>query len=142
MPTIRQVLAQKGSDVLSIAPDATVHEAIKRMADSNIGSLVVIHHGRLVGIFTERHYARNVFLKGRSSPQTRVGDVMEKRVVCIHPDQQVEEGMALMSDKRVRHLPVIDDGNLLGLVSIGDLVKSIISEREFVIEQLEHYIHG
>ena len=142
MPTIRQVLAQKGSDVLSIAPDATVHEAIKRMADSNIGSLVVIHHGRLVGIFTERHYARNVFLKGRSSPQTRVGDVMEKYVVCIHPDQQVEEGMALMSDKRVRHLPVIDDGNLLGLVSIGDLVKSIMSDREFVIEQLEHYIHG
>jgi len=142
MPTIRQVLAQKGSDVLSIAPDATVHDAIKRMADRDIGSLVVIHHGRLVGIFTERHYARNVFLKGRSSPQTRVGDVMEKCVVCIHPDQRVEEGMALMSDKRVRHLPVIDDGNLLGLVSIGDLVKSIISDREFVIEQLEHYIHG
>ncbi len=142
MPTIRQVLAQKGSHVHSIEPDATVYEAIKRMADRDIGSLTVMTGGRLVGIFTERHYARNVFLKSRSSPQTLVGDVMEKRVVCIHPGQLVEEGMALMSDKRVRHLPVIDDGNVLGLVSIGDLVKSIISDREFVIEQLEHYIHG
>jgi len=85
MPTIRQVVTHKGSDVLSIGPDATVHEAIKRMADCDIGSLVVMDHGRLIGIFTERHYARNVFLKGRSSPQTLVGDVMEKRVVCIQP---------------------------------------------------------
>lgn len=142
MPTIQQVLAQKDSRVLSIEPGATVYEAIKKMADHDIGSLVVMDRGRLVGIFTERHYARNVFLKGRASPQTLVGDAMEKRVVCIHSGQQVEEGMALMSDKRVRHLPVIDDGNVLGLVSIGDLVKSIISDREFVIEQLEHYIHG
>ena len=114
MPTIRQVLAQKGSNVHSIEPGATVHEAIKRMAVRDIGSLVVMDRRRLVGTFTERHYARNVFLKGRASPQTLVGDVMEKRVVCIHPDQQVEEGMALMSDKRVRHLPVIDGDNVLG----------------------------
>ncbi len=142
MPTIRQVLTHKGDEVLSIGPDAAVYDAIKKMADRDIGSLAVMDQDRLVGIFTERHYARNVFLKGRSSPQTRVGDVMERNVVCIHPDQAVEEGMAIMSAKRVRHLPVIDGGNVLGLVSIGDLVKSIISDREFIIEQLEHYIHG
>jgi len=142
MPTIRHVLAHKGDEIFSIRREATVYDAIKQMADRDVGSVVVMDGGRLAGIFTERHYARNVFLKGRSSPQTLVGDVMERSVVCIHPDQAVEEGMALMSAKRVRHLPVIDDGNLLGLVSIGDLVKSIISDREFVIEQLAHYIHG
>ena len=142
MPTIRQVLAQKGEDILDIRPGATVHDAIKLMADRDFGSVVVMNAGRLVGIFTERHYARNVVLDGRSSPETLVGDVMERRVVCIHPDRTVEECMALMSVKRVRHLPVIDEGNLVGVVSIGDLVKSIISDREFVIEQLEHYIHG
>ena len=113
----------------------------RRWPTKMLGSLVVIEQGKLVGIFTERHYARNVFLKGRSSPQTRVADIMERNVLCVRPNQSVEECMALMSAKRVRHLPVIDDGTLLGIVSIGDLVNSIISDREFVIEQLEHYIH-
>jgi len=142
MTTVQQLLAQKRRDVLSSRPEDTVYDAIKKMADENVGSLVVIEQGKLVGIITERHYARNVFLKGRSSPQTRVGEIMERKVVCVHPSQSVEECMALMNAKRVRHLPVIDDGTLLGIVSIGDLVKSIISDREFVIEQLEHYIHG
>jgi CBS domain-containing protein len=94
------------------------------------------------GIVTERDYARNVFLKGRASPQTLVGEIMAHNVVCVKPDKSIEECMAIMSAKRVRHLPVINDGELLGIVSIGDLVKSIISDREFAIEQLEHYISG
>jgi len=142
MTTVQQLLAQKGREVFSVDPENTVYDAIKKMADENVGSLMVLEQGKLVGIITERHYARNVFLKGRSSPQTRVADVMERNVVCVLPNQSVEECMALMNAKRVRHLPVIDDGALLGIVSIGDLVKSIISDREFVIEQLEHYIHG
>ena len=131
MPSTRRVFAHKSSKVLSIQLCATAHEAIKTMADSEIGSLLVLESGRLVGIFTEQYRARNVFLKGCASPQTLVSKVMEKRVVCIHPNQQVEEGMALMSNKRVRHLPVIDDGNVLGLASIGDLVKSIIRDKGF-----------
>ena len=142
MTTVQQLLAQKGRGVLSVRPEDTVYDAIKKMADENVGSLVVMEQGKLIGIITERHYSRNVFLKGRSSPQTRVADIMERNVVCVRPSQSVEECMALMNAKRVRHLPVIDDGTLLGIVSIGDLVKSIISDREFVIEQLEHYIHG
>ena len=142
MTTVQQLLAEKGPKVLSVRPEDTVYDAIKKMADENVGSLVVIEQGKLVGIITERHYARNVFLKGRSSPQTRVADVMERNVLCVRPNQSVEECMALMNAKRVRHLPVIDDATLLGIVSIGDLVKSIISDREFVIEQLEHYSHG
>ena len=142
MPTIRHVLAEKGDEIISIEARATVFAAISKMAERNVGSLVVFDEGQFVGIFTERHYARNVFLRGRASPQTRVGDVMERSVVCIEPDRSVEEGMAIMSDQRVRHLPVIDNGELVGLVSIGDLVKSVISDKEFVIGQLEHYIRG
>jgi CBS domain-containing protein len=142
MTTVQQLLVEKGHEVLSVRPEDTVYDAIKKMADENVGSLVVIEESKLVGIITERHYARNVFLKGRSSPQTQVADVMERNVVCILPSQSVEECMALMNAKRVRHLPVVDDGTLRGIVSIGDLVKSVISDREFVIEQLEHYIHG
>jgi CBS domain-containing protein len=93
-------------------------------------------------IVTERDYARNVFLKGRASPQTLVGEIMGRDVICVEPDKSIEECMAIMSAKRVRHLPVVSDGELLGIVSIGDLVKSVISDREFVIEQLEHYIRG
>ena len=142
MATVQQLLAQKGDGVLSIDPDDTVYNAIKKMADENVGSLVVMEHGKLIGIITERHYSRNVFLKGRSSPQTRVAEIMERNVVCVRPSQSVDVCLALMNAKRVRHLPVVDDEKLLGIVSIGDLVKSIISDREFAIEQLEHYIHG
>lgn len=142
MTTAHQLLAQKGSEVVSVGPDDTVYDAIKKMADKDIGSLVVLERGKLVGLITERHYSRNVFLKGRSSPQTKVAEVMERDVVCVHPSQSVELCMALMNAKRVRHLPVVDDGRLVGIVSIGDIVKSMISDREFEIEQLEHYIYG
>jgi CBS domain-containing protein len=142
MSTVQQLLSQKGNTVLSAGPDDTVYDAIKKMADENVGSLVVMEHGKLIGIITERHYSRDVFLKGRSSPQTKVAEIMERDVVCVRPSQSVDVCMALMNAKRVRHLPVIDDGRLVGIVSIGDLVNSIISDREFTIEQLEHYIHG
>ncbi len=142
MITIRQLLDQKGPDVVSIRPDATVFDAIAKMAEHNIGSLVVIEQGGIVGIITERHYARNVALKGKTSPTIPVREIMEKDVVTARSDQLVEECMALMTEKRVRHLPVTEAGKLVGIVSIGDLVKSIISDQKFVIDQLEHYIHG
>lgn len=142
MTAVRHILDQKGHQVWSIGPDDTVYHAIKMMADKDVGALVVLDGGRIVGIVTERDYARNVFLKGRGSPQTLVGEIMARDVACVKPDKSIEECMAIMTARRVRHLPVIGDDELLGIVSIGDLVKSIISDREFVIEQLEHYIRG
>lgn len=140
MTTVRQLLDEKGHEVLSVGPDDTVFDAIKKMADNDAGSLVVLRDEKLVGIITERHYARNVFLKGRSSPKTTVGEVMSTRVVCAWPEQSVEECMAVMTERSVRHLPVLEKKQLIGIISIGDLVKSIISDKNFVIEQLEHYI--
>jgi CBS domain-containing protein len=142
MATIRQLLDKKGHEVLSVEPDGTVLSSIKMMADKNVGSLVVMEGDKLVGIMTERHYARNVFLKGRSSPTTPVRDIMETSVVFVRPDQSVDECMAIMTEKAVRHLPVIDQGNVVGIISIGDLVKDKISDQTFVIEQLVQFIHG
>jgi CBS domain-containing protein len=140
MTAVRHVLDQKGHQVWSLQPGNTVYDAIKMMADKNVGALVVLDGGTMAGIVTERDYARNVFLKGRASPQTLVGEIMERNVVCVTPGKSIEECMAIMSAKRVRHLPVINNDELLGIVSIGDLVKSIISDREFVIGQLVDYI--
>jgi CBS domain-containing protein len=140
MTSVRHILDQKGHQVWSVHPGDTVYDAIKLMADKDVGALVVLDGSKMAGIVTERDYARNVFLKGRASPQTLIGEIMEPNVVCVAPDKSIEECLAIMSARRVRHLPVINDGELLGIVSIGDLVKSIISDREFVIEQLEHYI--
>jgi CBS domain-containing protein len=142
MTTLRQLLDQKGSDVWSISPDASVFDAIAKMADKNIGSLVVMDGEELIGIITERHYARNIVLKGKTSPTTPVRDIMERHVVVTRPEQSVEECMACMTEKRVRHLPVVEGAKLVGIVSIGDLVKSIIANQKFTIDQLEHYIHG
>lgn len=142
MTTVRHLLDQKGRIVWSIRPDETVFDAVKKMADKNIGSLVVMDGEQLLGIITERHYARNVVLKGKASPVTPVRDIMETRVVVTRPDDTVERCMALMTEKRVRHLPVLDGEELVGIVSIGDLVKSIIGDQKFMIDQLEHYIHG
>ena len=142
MTTVCHILEDKGRQVWSVRPDDKVYDAIKMMADKDVGSLVVLDGSKIVGIVTERDYARNVFLRGRASPQTRVDDIMERNVVCVGPDQSIEECMALMTMKRLRHLPVIERDELVGIVSIGDVVKSIISDREFVIEQLEHYIRG
>jgi CBS domain-containing protein len=142
MMTIKHVLAQKGRDVHAIPPDATVFDALNLMAQYNVGSLAVLENGTLIGLITERHYAREIVLKGRTSPGTRVRDVMSTKVVFAHPDQTVEECMGIMTAKAVRHLPVLEDGRLVGLVSIGDMVKSVIGDQQFTIEQLERYIHG
>ena len=142
MPNIEQLLRENVKAVCSIRPDATVFDAISKMADNDIGSLVVMDGEHLVGIITERHYARNIMLKGRTSPTTPVGDVMEKRVICSRPEQTVEQCMALMRDKRVRYLPVLEGKKVIGIVSIGDIVTNIMSNQEFTIEQLEHHIHG
>jgi CBS domain-containing protein len=142
MTTIRQLLSEKPGTVYTIHPDSTVFDAIAKMAEHDIGSLVVMDGEKPVGIITERHYARNVVLKGKTSPTTPVRDIMERRVICARPEQTVEQCMALMSEKRVRHLPVLEGKKVIGIVSIGDLVKSIIGDQKFIIEQLEHYIHG
>jgi CBS domain-containing protein len=142
MITIRQLLADKGAQVVSIHPDSTVYDAIAKMAANDIGSLVVIEGDEIVGIITERHYARNVALKGKTSPTIPVRDIMEKDVLTARCAQSVEECMALMTEKRLRHLPVMDGQRLVGIISIGDLVKGIISDQRFVIDQLEHYIKG
>jgi len=142
MTIVQHILDRKGQLVWTIGPDDTVFAAIEEMARKDVGALVVIDQGDPIGIFTERHYARNVFLKGRSSPTTVVKDVMRTGFAYVTPDRTVEECMATMTVERVRHLPVMDDGNLVGLISIGDLVKSIIEDREFVIDQLTSYITG
>jgi CBS domain-containing protein len=142
MTTVRHVLDQKGHDVHVIHPDATVFDALRLMSERNIGALVVLEADKLVGIITERHYAREIVLKGRTSPRTLVRDIMSTKLVCARPDQSVEECMAQMTTKVVRHLPVLEHGRLAGIISIGDLVKNIIGDQKFIIEQLEHYIHG
>ena len=142
MKTLRQILEEKGTDVFSVSPDDTVLDAIKAMADHDIGALVVLDREMLVGIVTERHYARRVFLKGKSSPKTQVKDIMTTPVVCADPSQSTDQGLALMTEKKIRHLPVINENQVIGIVSIGDLVKSKISDQDFVIDQLERYILG
>lgn len=142
MKTIRELLHEKGDKVWTIAPDTSVYHALEEMAQHGIGSLVVVENGRPVGLISEREYSLKVALKGRSSRDTQVRDIMTRRVAVATPSETIEECMALMTEKRVRHLPVIDDGKLVGLVSIGDLVKAIISEQQFIIKQLEHYITG
>lgn len=142
MTTVRHLLDRKGRRVHSIRPDASVFDALKIMAEKNIGSLVVLADEKLVGIITERIYAREIALKGRTSAQTLVRDVMSTNVICVQPDQTVEECMAVMTKKTVRHLPVVEHGRVVGIVSIGDMVNSIIRDQEFIIDQLEHYIQG
>jgi CBS domain-containing protein len=142
MMTIKHVLDQKGREVHSVHPDVTVFAALKSMAEKNVGSMAVVEDGKLVGIITERLYAREIVLKGRTSPKTRVRDVMSVRVDFARPEQTVEECMAIMTAKAVRHLPVLENDRLVGIVSIGDMVKSVIGEQRFTIQQLEHYIHG
>ena len=142
MTTVRQLLDQKGREILSIDPSATVFDAVAKMAEKDVGSLVVMDDDEIVGMITERHYARNVVLKGKTSPAMPISDIMERNVVVVQPEQSVEQCMAIMTDKRIRHLPVVDGGNLIGVISIGDLVKSIVGDQKFTIGQLEHYIHG
>jgi len=142
MTIVRSLLQNKGSHVWCIDPDATVFDAIKLMAEREIGALVVTDKGAVVGILSERDYARKVLLKGRSSRTTPIRDIMSTSVVFAEPDQNVEHCMNVMTEKRVRHLPVMEDDRLVGLVSIGDLVKAIINEQQETIEHLESYIRG
>ena len=142
MTTVRQILQDKGSKLWTIRPDLTVFEALKIMADNNIGALLIMSKDKLVGIFSERDYARKVILLGKSSKEMAVSDIMIIDVVYVRPEQSVEDCMALMTDKRIRHLPVLDQGDLIGIISIGDVVKTIISDQKFTIEQLENYISG
>jgi CBS domain-containing protein len=140
--TVKHILQQKGRTLWTIDPDATVFDALAKMAEKDVGSLVVVDRGKLIGIITERHYSRKVILMGKTSPTTLVREIMERNVVHVRPDQPVELCMALMTERRVRHLPVLEGDRVIGIVSIGDLLKSIISKQKFVIDELEHYIHG
>jgi CBS domain-containing protein len=143
MKTAADILKSKAhNSVHTIAPSASVFDAVKRMAEENIGALVVVEGERVVGIVSERDYARKVVLLSRSSKDTLLRDIMSAPVMYVRPDQSSDECMALMTENRLRHLPVMDGERLIGLVSIGDLVKDIISEQQFIIEQLEHYISG
>jgi len=142
MNTIGQLLEAKGHDVWSLGPDASVYEAIELMAEKGVGALMVMEGPRLVGVVSERDYARKLILKGHSSKRTPVSEIMTTRVVYSQPGLTIEECMALMTDKRIRHLPILADDRVIGVVSIGDLVKAIIAEQRFIIEQLERYISG
>lgn len=141
MKTVRQLLQSKGGAVYSVSPDARVFEALKLMAEKEIGALLVVDGGTLAGIMSERDYARKVILHGKSSHDIPVREIMTSNLVTVSPSQTVDQCMALMTSKRIRHLPVLEGGKLIGLVSIGDLVKEVIAEQELTIRQLESYIH-
>lgn len=143
MTLVADILKTKAEQSIhSIGPAASVFDAMRTMAKMNIGALVVIDAGQVVGMVTERDYARKIVLMARASRDTPVRDIMTSPVMCVHPHQTSAECMALMTENRLRHLPVMDGAHLTGLISIGDLVKDIISEQKFIIEQLEHYISG
>ena len=142
MRLVQDILNDKGHDIFSVDPDATIFSAIETMADRRIGALLVMQGGKPLGIVTERDYARKVALEGRSSRDSKVRDIMSTRVLCVSPDRTVEDCMALMTDKRARHLPVVDHKEVIGLISIGDLVKAMIAEQQFMIDQLHDYITG
>ena len=143
MTAVAQILKSKPDQTIyTITPAASVFDAVKLMAEKNVGALIVIEGEKIVGLITERDYARKIVLMARSSKETPVGDIMTSQVMYVRPDQTSEECMALMTENRLRHLPVMDKGKLTGVVSIGDLVKDVISEQKFIIQQLEHYIAG
>jgi len=142
MKTVRDILKHKGSDVFSVRPDDTVFDSLQLMADKGIGALLVMDGDKLVGIVTERDYARKVILEGKSSRTSSVDEVMTRKVLCASPERTVDECMALMTDKRARHLPVLEHKQVVGVISIGDLVKAMINEQQVLIDQLQHYISG
>lgn len=140
MQTVQHVLRAKHGTLLSISPDADVFEALATMARHEVGALAVLDRGRLVGMFSERDYARKVILQGKTSRDTPVSSIMTTHVLTVGPHNTVQDCMALMTDKRVRHLPVVEGEMVIGMISIGDVVKALLSQQEFVIEQLQHYI--
>lgn len=142
MKTVREILSGKGGNIWSISPDATVFDALKAMAEYDVGALVVLEGDTVAGVLSERDYARKVILHGRSSKELSVKEIMSAKVYFVKPEQNIEECMALFTNKRVRHLPVMEDDKLAGIVSIGDVVKALIAEQEYTIRHLEKYITG
>lgn len=140
MKTVRHLLDDKGRQIWSVRPEDSVYSAIEMMASRGIGAVLVMEGAALHGILSERDYARKVILQGRTSRDTRVGDIMTPRVICIEPERSVEDAMALMTERRIRHLPVVVEGKVDGVISIGDVVRGVIDEKEFHIDQLEKYI--
>ena len=142
MLSVRNILSTKGDQLWSVSPSATVYQALEIMAEYNIGAVPVVENSKLVGIFSERDYARKVILKGKSSQNTQVSELMTTKVFYVKPQRTLQDCMFLMTDKHIRHLPVIDEGELVGIITIGDVVKGIISEQKRTIEDLESYISG
>ncbi len=142
MKLVSELLRAKEREIWSVKPDSSVLEALNLMADKNVGALLVFEEEKLVGIFSERDYARKVILKGKASKDTTVKEIMSSKVLYVKPEQTVEDCMALMTDKRIRHLPVLEEDQVVGVISIGDVVKAIISDKDFMIHQLESYITG
>jgi len=141
MGTVNCILKLKSNNILSVTPETTVYKALETMVEKNVSALLVLENEKLVGIFTEKDYARKVILKGKASKQTRIGDIMTRDLVTVSPNTTVDECMQLMTNKFIRHLPVVDD-NLIGIISIGDLVKYIIDDQKFIIQNMEQYITG
>jgi len=142
MKTARDLLREKGTQIYSTSPDATVYDALQQMAEKNVGALIVFEGDRMVGLISERDYARKIVLKNKFSLETAVAEIMSRDVVAVPPDKNLEECMELITNQRVRHLPVVEDDRVIGIISIGDIVKGIIEHKEFIIEQLEYYIKG
>lgn len=140
--TVRAILNRKGHDVYALPPNASVYDAIAMMAEKGVGALLVLEEGRLVGVVSERDYARKVILKGKHSMETRLDEIMTSPVITVGPEQTVDECMRIVTDRRIRHLPVVDGGRVVGMISIGDLVRSIIASQEATIKELHNYIAG
>jgi len=142
MITVKQLLQAKGDEIWSTTPETSVFDALILMAEKNIGALMVLESGKLAGIFSERDYARKVILKGKSSKEVRINEIMTEKVITVAPKQSIDECMKLMTDNHIRHLPVLDDKRLVGVIAIGDVLKAIIAEQQSTINQLEDYIKG
>jgi CBS domain-containing protein len=142
MGKVRNILHSKGNVVYSVEPDTMVYRAIELMCEKNIGGLLIVENGHLVGIFTERDYARKLILKGKSSKDTPIKDLMTSNLVTVSPETSIDDCMRVMTGRKIRHLPVLDQGNVVGVISIGDVVRFVIDEQKSIIEHLEHYITG
>jgi CBS domain-containing protein len=142
MKSVSRLLQDKGAEVWTVSPETSIFDGLKLMAEKNIGALLVLDSKQLIGIFSERDYARKVALEGKSSRKMTIGEIMTEAVSCVSPDQSIQECMELMTEKHIRHLPVLGNDEIVGVISIGDVVKAVISEQKFIIEQLESYIAG